>query len=161
MATRSADGTFITQPDIRKGRDERAGQQVNGQPMLNPVMWTGGMMTASGGSIANPMGYPGYGSEYFGTYETYRWMLQHPVLRFVRAIATAAIMASTWEFERTEDSVPEEWVKQTEKTFLRIRPQLVNDFFVEGRDMGWAPGEPIWVYKDGLYDLDRVKPLLP
>jgi hypothetical protein len=128
--------------------------------IMNLAYALGSMLFANAGTSDNPMAFPGYNYLYTGTYTVYRWMLQHPVLRLVRAISTAPILASSWEYEALDKSIPTEWVEAVKLTFNRLRSDLIRDFYISGRDMGWSGGEQIWQYKDGRYDLARVKPVL-
>lgn len=118
-------------------------------------------MWANGGSPDNPMGFPGYGNLYYGNDITYRWMLQHPVLRLVRAIDLAVIIASNWLYTPADSQVPDEWVEGTRQTMDRLRLRLMLDFFARGRDHGWAGGEIRWTAKKGFYDIECIKPLIP
>lgn len=123
----------------------------------------GGALYANGGTLCNPMAFPGYGHLYTGSYLTYRWMLQHPILRLVRAISTAIVISSTWEYVAIEegDKIPTRWLKLIKSCFGMLRPQLISDFYVRGRDMGWVGGEPIWTYnRRRQLIISRVKPLL-
>lgn len=128
-----------------------------------PGLFGGGLLYPGGGGFNNPMAFPGYGSLYTGNPLTYRWMLQHPVLRLVRSIDVGIIGASHWEYATEEgDSVPDEWIKLVSRTMDKLRPQLLADFFVRGRDYGWAGGELIWEHdeRDGSMRITRVKQLL-
>lgn len=158
MATRTKQGKYTKSP-LQKGTDERTGAQHAGREIIPG--WAGQFFYGNGGTLDNPMAFPGYDKLYTGTTQTYRWMLQHPILRLVRSIATGAVIASTWEYE-ADTGVETSIVDAVERTFDRLRPEMMDDFYVRGRDYGWVTGEPIWRFDGslGIDDLVRVKPLL-
>jgi len=168
MASRTLNGQYRTSPVPRTGNDERTGKQP-AESASRMDYWVaalsatyGQYSAANGGSYLNPLGFPGYGMPYLGSYQTYRWMLQHPVLRLVRSICVGIILASVWEFEKEDNEDPtikDEWLDHVSKVYTKLRWHLITDFFIPGRDMGWQGGEPIWEYEDGKYILKRVKPL--
>jgi len=113
----------------------------------------------NGGNFANPMGYAGYGSLYTGTHPVYRFMLANEYVQLVRAIATADVLCNKWEYVAV-NAIGKKYV-----TFIRdmldpLRWDLMNDFFMRGRDHGMAPGEMIWERKGFRWWLQRIKPLL-
>lgn len=129
---------------------------------METALTLGAWLYANGGDTLNPMGFPGYGYLYTGSHETYRWMLQHPILRLVRSIRLGIIAANSWEYVKADedDNVPEEWIKWTKKTFDPLRYDLIWEFMADGMDHGWKGAEPIWE-PDGIrYRLVRLKPLL-
>lgn len=158
-------GRFKPRP-VSKDRMEleSTGPQARGDERVTSIVGHG-LMYANGGDPFNPMGFPGYGMLYTGTDTNYRWMLQHPVLRLVRSIAVGSIVSSTWEYVKSDKAVPDEQVELIADAFNPIRTQLVNDFYVRGRDHGWACGEPIWESRliSGRMRtvIARVKPLAP
>lgn len=169
MATRNGNGQFVKPP--LGTLEERSGPQSHTKgrsiiPHIPPYLETaaaiGGFVwpnTNTPDVTLNPMGFPGYGTMYTGTYETYSWMLQHPIHRLVRAICVAIIAANTWEYEKVGKNSSQEAVDFTKETFDRLRYDLIWDFYVRGRDYGWAGGEPVWIAEDGGLKLERVKPL--
>lgn len=165
--TRAADGTYLP-PPVKRGDldDEVTGEQLPGRPMglgyfLGTAWGYGGYYPyfGNGGMPDNPMAYPGWWGLYTGTYITYRWMLQHPIVRFVRSICVGIIGASTWEFEN-RSGAPEDLVKLVSDNMNDMRSRLINDFFLRGRDYGWTCGEPLWIHKDGKLIYKDIKPLL-
>src|SRR5262245_16217860 len=117
---RDSSGRFTENEMPASAERERSGQQ--GSRFSGVAVPWGGMLAANGGVWTNPMGFPGYGSLYTGTYDTYRWMLQHPVIQFVRAIRTSPIIASTWEYAPALGrTVPDKWVEAVKACFNRIR----------------------------------------
>lgn len=154
-------GRFREHPLRGSEGEEQTGPQ--GDRFQRSTIVVGPAMHANGGTRHNPMGFPGYEWAYTGSPLTYRWMLQHPVLRLVRSIAVGSIVSSTWEYEKSEETVPDERVEFVKYVFDRIRTHLLNDFFVRGRDFGWAPGEIIWgtetVRGKIQQIIQRIKPL--
>lgn len=141
----------MADPTKAQLQTEHTGEQATG--------WAGGsLLYASGGCATNPCAFPGYGSLYGRTYTTYRWMLQHPIVRLVRAISTAPILASHWKYTPANDKVSQEWVDVIGQQFDRIRQRAVSDI-LRGRDYGWAGFEPLWEVRDGVWTLNELKPL--
>jgi hypothetical protein len=120
------------------------------------------MLRANGGTYANPMGFPGYDSLYSGSYQTYRWVMQHPIVQLVDAIAVGPILTSEWEYEKSDKRVPDSDVELVRSNLDPIRTQLLQDFFRVGRRYGWAGGEPRWEISQRGSEtrLVAVKPLL-
>lgn len=155
-------------PSTPKLETEHTGEQQPGRKQLNPFMMEGGLaaygfgggLTAWGGSIGNPMGFPGYGGLYIGTPVTYRWMLQHPILRLVRSICIGIIASNVWEYEKVDKSAPDSDADMLKACFNPLRDQLITEFYARARDYGWHSAEPIWESKEGLLTITRLKPLL-
>ncbi len=126
----------------------------------NPQLLGQGVLYASGGCSSNPMGFAGYGLGYGRTYLTYRWMLQNPIVRLVRAISTAPIVSSYWQYKAADDSVPQERVDLIQKMFDRVRQRAISDI-LRGRDYGWSAFEPLWENRGGETWLKELKPLTP
>ena len=177
---REASGQFKSPAKMVSPSPESTGNQVPNQNYVNHPYAMGlsaggflgemglglgfGMMFSNGCyDYMNVLGYPGFGRLYTGTYVVYRWMLQHPTVRLVRSICCGIILASNWEYEKVDkddDSIKDEWLKAVKKTFNRLRMALLSDFYVRGKDMGWAGGEIIWAWNDeNILDITRVKPL--
>lgn len=150
---RASNGRYDN-PPVSPSLGEQTGEQIPGRHTIN--YGNNAFLWGNGGSIENPMGFPGYNALYCGTYPVYRWMLQHPVLRLVRSIGTADIECSKWEYEgeRPED------VALVAANMDVLRPSLMSDFFTRGRDFGWQGGEVIWEVRGDTTWLSRVKPLL-
>lgn len=149
--------------------DEHSGEQQTGHKWLNQLLLGNaygafGMGTglfAAGGSPLNPMGFPGYGSLYGGTPVTYRWMLQHPILRLVRSIVVSAIAAGgPWEYDKVDPKADDKDRELLARTFDPLREVLITEFYARARDYGWHSGELIWENKDDALIITRVKPLL-
>lgn len=121
------------------------------------TLFAGGQLWGAGGSSSNPLNFPGWLNPYYGSYEVYRWMLQHPTIRHARSEVTSRIIASTWGYE-ADDGVPEEAVKFIEECFDNIRRRLVEDV-LRALDFGHACFEPVWKIEDGKYCPDYFKPL--
>lgn len=152
-------GQFAKRPVDAQLFDAQSGEQNPGRSthtdrdglnVFGPMLW------ANGGTYENPMAFPGYGNLYTGTYSVYRWMLQHPVIRLVRSIATADILCNKWEYVG-EDPKDVDLVR---KMMDPIRMDLLQDFYMRGRDFGWYGGELIWELRDTTTWLTRVKPLI-
>lgn len=141
--------------------NEYTGQQIDEAALRYlGMLGESSLLWANGGSPANPCGFPGYGSPYLRSYKTYRWMLNHPVVRLVRSIATGPTLASYWQYKAADESVPQARVDLIQKMFDRIRQQSMSDI-MRGRDYGWAGFEPIWDTAGGETRLEELKPLLP
>lgn len=155
---RDNSGRFAARPSQPQEGEQTGDQRYgHGSPGDHKYgSYENGLLWGNGGSIANPMGFPGYGYAYSGTYSTYRWILQHPIVRLVRSIAVADILCNKWEYKGERDDE----VKLIQKNFDELRSQLLSDFFVRGRDYGWAPGEPIWEMRGTETWLASVKPLI-
>lgn len=146
------------------------GEASRRQPSTNPSSreWNYAFSPAffaPGGYAGNPMGFPNYEFGYWGTYPTYRYILTDPIVRLARLISVGPQCISNWEYEftDTEDKRNKDsWIKLVAKNLDPIRDELMEDFYVRGRDMGWAGGEPIWDYdsRHTEFRLQRVKPLL-
>lgn len=150
---------FAGQPTNGELLDETTGEQhppayggLGGSFIVAP----GGMLYGNGGCAENPMAFPGYDGLYIGSYANYRWMLQHPILQLVRAIATADILCNKWEFMGDNDKD----VKLIDDMMQPLRLSILRDFYMRGRDFGWQGGELIWEMRDTTTWLSRVKPLL-
>lgn len=165
---RSKNGQYAPPPsaDLKGGEDtaaqapglRRGGMLGLAGGLAGPLAMPGLGFTAANGGFGwdNPCGFPGYDGLYTGNYITYRWMLSHPTLRLVRGVAVSDILASYWEYDGPAASVA-----AVSENFDRLRSSLMTDFFIRGRDYGWAPGEVVWK-PDGRYrtNIDRIKPLL-
>lgn len=154
---------------LKERSADQQGEGVNGHSngrfllpdqQVGPYVWGQSMLSANGGSWANPMGFPNYGTPLYGSPATYRWLLQLPPVRFVRSIRTNAIMASTSEAVPSRKGVPQSVVDACKEQIEHLRPNLMHDFLVRGMDYGWQGGELIWMLREGRYWIDRVKPLL-
>lgn len=170
VTPRQSNGRFQQLPPSTQnlGLERSAAQRPPGWTQNAPGACWGGYEGFGGrgleGSGFNPIGFTGYGAPYSGSYEQYRWILQHPIVRLVRSIAVGPILSSTWEYGPTDKKVPEDWIELVKNNLDPLRSQLLSDFFVNGRDYGHACGEPIWEttssQRNGETRLVRVKPLL-
>jgi hypothetical protein len=154
---RTLEGRYSNKPTDIAG--EFSDRQDVGLGLSQAFAMQGAWLWANGGKSDNPMGFPGYDRVYDRSISTYRWMLQHPVLRLVRFISTAPILASTWNYEKVRKNASDEWGQKLEQTFNPLRFSLCKQMS-RGMDYGWLTGEPIWEIRDDLYWLTRVKPLL-
>jgi hypothetical protein len=116
-------------------------------------------MFPMGGTFGNPMGFPGWGSRYFGNPQTYRFMLAHPTLQLVKSIRTGIIYASIWEYEKIDKSLPDSVLKLVTDQLNALRNLLLSEGMSRAHDYGWCCGEMIWDYIDATHVL-RIKPLL-
>ena len=95
-----------------------------------------------------------------GTYQVYRRMRGNPTIALARAAATAPVRAAQWGIE-TRDGTPEAWQDFVSENIEPRWPVLIKDMLY-GLDYGHASFEKVWrVRPDGLWDIVRVKPLLP
>lgn len=166
MARQAKNGRFTTDP-VRKAGGTTGEQTGEQQPSylanLNALQNIVGInnLFANGGSQKNPMGYPGYLANYYGTYPVYRWILSHPIVRLARAVRYGAVVSSAWEYQVVKERTGSEgWLKDVQRVFNNLRQGLMSDFYKRGCDFGWAGGELIWERSENEYELVRVKPLL-
>lgn len=113
----------------------------------------------AGGGAANPCGFQGWGSYYYGFFWTYRFMLDHFKIAHVRAKVLNAIVDSEWEAKPFDDAVPKEWVDWVKDTLVPKRRDVMKDQY-RGVDMGFAPAEKVWEIENGQYVFQYSKPLL-
>lgn len=156
----ASSGQFARRPAVAPPPDgelaaTRTGDQSAGYGGGNPFLAFGGTEYGYGESPANPCGFPGWGSDWIrhGTYQTYRLMLTHPVVRFVRSIATAPLYTNVWSIEPTREDLParaEAWKRHLEAVLLPQRKQLVR-IGLRAADYGAGFGEKVWAVRDGLY----------
>lgn len=137
-------------PDV----GERTGAQV---PMGSPWAIGWGTPCPNGSNAANPCGFPNYGQLYLGSYETYRWMLQHPIVQHARAQVFDPIIASPWGYEAAKD-FPEEQYDFVKAQLEAFRVEMLGDA-LRALDYGWAGFEKVWRIEGGRYVLDCLKPL--
>lgn len=124
----------------------------------SPMLLGNGLLYANGGCAINPCGFPGYATGYNRSYQTYRWILQNPVVRLVRAISTAPIRSSYWQYKARNEKIPQARVDLIQEMFDQLRQQSMADI-LRGRDFGWASFEPLWELRDGFMWLSELKPL--
>lgn len=134
------------------------GEQTKAQTAIVSGIVLDGLLWADGGTCANPLNFPRDGYGYRRGYWTYRWMLQHPVIRHVRQIATAPVIASTWDYKKATPDVPDARVELVRRNLDPLRRRIEEDA-LRGRDYGWAGFEPVWDSAGGEYRLECLKPL--
>lgn len=120
----------------------------------------GWSMCAPGGSIKNPLGYAGWlgGNPYWGTYDVYRWVLQHHTVRHARSVVRSPVIRSGWNYEYDKD-VPQPAREFIEKTFNRLHRNIVRQA-LRALDYGCVKFEVVWgVDADGMYTIDKLKEL--
>lgn len=112
------------------------------------------------GVMGNPCAFPYYGSLYLGTYNTYRWMLNHPKIRHARSIVMSPIIDADWEVIKDE-SATQEMVDYVKDVILPLRNTFAEDA-MRFLDFGWAGFEPVWGKSETYgYPLEWLKPLYP
>jgi hypothetical protein len=84
----SADATPADQQAAAPAPGEETGSQSGGG------MSAWGLAFANGGDCSNPCGFPWYGSLYLGSYGTYDWMLEHPIVQHARSQVIEPIVAA-------------------------------------------------------------------
>lgn len=155
---RDEKGRFAERPKNLELTGEQSGEQVSNDRHFHDQYYPllGSLLYGNGGNPLNPMAFPAYDTLYLGRPVIYRWMLQHPVVRLVRAIATADILCNRWEYmgERPDE------VDLVKQQMDENRLHLLTDYFMRGRDFGWQGGEPIWEIRGTKTWLARVKPLI-
>lgn len=117
-----------------------------------------GLLWAAGGCVTNPCGFWGYADGYPQSYQTYHWMLRHPIVQLVREIRTAPIIASYWQYRKADDSVPDARVELVKRNLDPIRAQSIEEI-IDGMDYGWQPFENIWDSAGGETRLVELKAL--
>lgn len=130
---------------------EHTGRQMD---QFQSLLW------ANDGCAFNPFGFPGYGSPYLRSYQTYRWMLNNPIVRHARSNVISPILASYFQYKKADESVSDARVKLIEKMFDNLRDNHIADW-LRGFDYGWAGFELIWDNAAGETRLIETKPLLP
>lgn len=161
---RTAEGTFTKPPtDVSalSEQTEKQGDLLAKNPAYPSGPYSAGQswLFSNGGDCFNPCGFPYYSRAYTRSYWTYRWMLQHPTLRLVRSICNSPIIASTWGFKKSVESVPDENVQLITDMITPLRRRFVEDA-LRGKDYGWCGFELIWQIRNGKYWLTELKPLL-
>lgn len=117
----------------------------------------------SGGTLSNPCGYPNYLSGpaggYYGTYGTYRFMLEHPTIRMARQVVCGPLISSSWHFEHPKE-LDEDIAKKVQDAFERLRHYMPD--MLRALDYGWAPFEVVWEQDSDNESIPtKLKPLLP
>lgn len=136
----------------------RIGQIAGGLGLLGSMpLGISTPLLFGGGTLANPLNFPGYGTPYYGTYASYRLILNNPTVRLVRSIVQSGLIASSWFYE-ADEGVDPEIVKELGRELDALRPQFVTDA-LRMLDYGWAGFEPIWEV-DNIWRIKRLKPLL-
>jgi hypothetical protein len=138
---------------------EGSGTQSNDYGWLNAERagWWGAATDCNGAEAANPCGFPWYGQLYRGTYVTYDWMLEHPVIAHARSQLFDPIIAGGWGYEVRKGT------PQDRSDFIRgvmedLRAESLADI-VRAADYGWAGFEKVWKIIKGQWVLTRLKPV--
>jgi len=118
---------------------------------------TWGYGCPNGNNRSNPCGFPGYGSLYMGRPSTYRFMLDHPRIRQVRAQVWNTILSGEWSWE-VREGTNEAWVELLKDMFDCQRLTTLIDT-LRALDYGHAGFEKVWEVRDGKWWMVRSKPL--
>jgi hypothetical protein len=104
-------------------------------------------------------GLAGFTATAAGTYQTYRQISANPTNALARSIVGAPIVANTWQWKKSRDDVPDEWVDFARQVLNPLRQGIVRDA-LRALEFGWAGFEKIWQIENGRRVLRRLKPLL-
>jgi hypothetical protein len=107
---------------------------------------------------ASAMGLAGFFQAPSGTYQTYRQISAHPTCALVRGIVTAPIVGNSWQWKKSWENVPDEWVNFAREVMTPLRQSLVRDV-LRALEFGWAGFEKIWTVEAGRRVFSRLKPL--
>lgn len=149
----TTDGTPADQQTARP----EPGETVGPQGTVTDYPGWFGWACANGGTAANPCGFPNYGNFYAGSYATYSFMLQHPIIRHARSQVFDPIIASDWGYEAKEGT-PDEVIAFVRDQLEPLRVPILRDA-LRAVDYGWAGFEKVWDIVGGQYVLKRLKPL--
>lgn len=95
-----------------------------------------------------------------GVLSTYRWMEHHPTLALAKGVITVPVVGAPFAVEAENDSVPDEWVKLIQKTFIPQLPELLYNA-IDALSYRWQPFEVCWGFdEDGYHVPQKFKPLL-
>lgn len=100
----------------------------------------------------------GHGPPPYGSYDTFRRMKLHPVIALGTSIATAPILASSWDYVEKQNA-PAGAVDLIRDMFEPLKSWLTWNS-IQALIFGWAPFEKRWTEKDGKIIVDKLKPLL-
>jgi hypothetical protein len=128
-----------------------------GMQALDP--WALGFGVRCNGAVDgnNPCGFPGYGGLYVGSYFTYDWMLEHPVIQHARSMVFDPIIAAPWGYEQ-HDGAPAGAMDFIKGMLNPLRMDILADS-LRSLDYGKAPFEKVWRVRKGKYELECLKPL--
>jgi hypothetical protein len=117
----------------------------------------GSLPLGPGGTLNNPLNFPGWPRSYPGSTWVYDWMLRHPRIQQARSVVFDPILASTWAWEcekgaeKAKDTIAKNW--------NALRPTFVPDA-LRAIDYGCAKFEPVWnLDEDGLWVITEMKAL--
>lgn len=149
----ATDGTPADEQTTKPRDGEATGPQ--GRSLLDYPMGYGAF-GSNGGNCNNPCGFPNYGSLYLGTFQTYDWMLEHPIIQHARSQAHDPIISAALSYEAKKG------VAQKRKDFIKTQIdrvwEQVGDM-LRAMDYGFAPFEKVWKITGGTYGIDCLKPL--
>lgn len=134
-----------------------AAGSFTGMQALDP--WALGFGVRCNGAVDgnNPCGFPGYGGLYVGSYFTYDWMLEHPIIQHARSMVFDPIVAAPWGFEQHDDA-PAGAMDFVKGMLNPLRMDILADS-LRSLDYGKAPFEKVWRVRKGKYELECLKPL--
>lgn len=104
-------------------------------------------------------GLGGFTASAAGTYQTYRQISANPTNALARSIVGAPVVANTWQWKKSRDDVPDEWLEFAREVLAPLRQGIVRDA-LRALEFGWAGFEKIWTIENGRRILRRLKPLL-
>jgi hypothetical protein len=149
--------TAPVSPDRQPGKPE-LGEQTEAQlPLANWATALGGLSRNGPNCDANPCGFPWYGSLYLGTYDTYRWMLEHPIIQHARSQAFDPIRSASLGYE-AKRGVTKKRIDFVRDNVEPLWSEYINDV-LRAVDYGWAGFEKVWEVVKGDYVLRALKAL--
>jgi len=93
-------------------------------------------------------------------YSAYRTMRTHPTIAVARSLTAAPILAGQWTVE-SDDDAPDEWVRMVQDNMMPMRPDFLEKAILGGIDFGYQAFEKVFAARDGLWQLTKLKDLLP
>jgi hypothetical protein len=102
---------------------------------------------------------PTYREPLPGDYDTYRQMDACATLAQAKAVLTGPIFSSPWS-ANGDEGVPQDRIDFVRDTIIPMRDMILPEL-LRGLSSGWRPFEKVWAASDGMFVIDKLKPLLP
>jgi hypothetical protein len=148
----------VTKPEL--------GQQTEKQPSgwggrayrcgIGPLTGVAGTATATTGAVG---AWPYWSSLLWGSYGTYRAMMNHATIAFTVSQVLGPLLGSDWVVDADEDAPKDavEWVKEN---VIAHRSQVIVHA-LRSVILGNAPFEVVWAREASRFVIDEFVPLLP